>query len=437
MHAKVDVDTLGDLAYNADALVADEDETEDPVHLSGNWYRYVHPETKQIYYHDIETGESKWEDPTGLCVYAQGVAAFTHMVDEVQNPMLRKMKSAVAKAKENSKLEEEEEEEEEMEKQHAQIAKVEKKFQKERRGSKWGKFKHVSVASRLKFAKMHQGDLYKRQKAERRAEYMRGRAKANWQRVSLAGLIAKRKSEGDRKGAMNLAWKQTGFLARLKLQKAKEEAEEAAEKAAEEKRLAAERKLNNNSSEAGDVELIGLRSSSVPGEQNEGTAKKITAEEQRKLHIDKRFRETTGKAPPPPKQKQKKWKKATRRLSALRVRRLQKNEEKKRRASMVANTAIKGEDTFGFGPAIGMLQKRTNEDPSKELAQKNLESVVLDVGEGEVTSREVNDVANSPPEETPKYKESGRRMSAFASRLHKRASTFKRTADAQKEKVRE
>merc|ERR1711871_455883 len=108
---------------------------------------------------------------------------------------------------------------------------------------------------------------------------------------------------------MNLAWKQTGFLARLKLQKAKEEAEEAAEKAAEEKRLAAERKLNNNSSEAGDVELIGLRSSSVPGEQNEGTAKKITAEEQRKLHIDKRFRETTGKAPPPPKQKQKKWKK--------------------------------------------------------------------------------------------------------------------------------
>merc|ERR1712146_839028 len=129
---------------------------------------------------------------------------------------------------------------------------------------------------------------------------MRGRAKANWKRVSLAGLIAKRKSEGDRKGAMNLAWKQTGFLARLKIQKAKEEAEEAALKAAEEKIIEDGEKANGPITTAGDVELVNLRpESGVEKHENRTkTTMKLAIEEQRKLNINKRFREVTGKAPP-------------------------------------------------------------------------------------------------------------------------------------------
>ena len=215
-------------------------------------------------------------------------------------------------------------------------------------------------------------------------------------------------------------------MARLKIQIAKEEAEEAAEKEAEAKRLA-EVNGGSNGGDSGlgtnaEVEMVSFargRNADVGQRAERG----LTAEEQRKSRINRHFRQTTGKTPPPPSRSKQNWKKATRRLSALRIRKLKKKEDTNRRRASVASTGA--DDVFGFGAAIGMLESRRKE-PLQTGSYAEGDAVV-DVGtaEGEKMADDFAEREKIAGKGIEKKK--ARRMSAFGSRLHQRANKFKRT----------
>ena len=200
-------DTVSDTVSNT---VSTSIKSTEPVHVTADWWLYN--QSGQVYYYNTVSQQSVWNrkdipELAGLNTLAGSSEGSLEMKTEdmqdmqVQgNPMHM---SAVAKKKQADQGEK------------VESKPSEKKSSKKSASELWNKLKSKKK-SEMKL-RMRQQALWNKQAEVRKKNYEKHLVvKSKWQKGALKALMQKRKSEGNTKGMVDLAFRRGSMLAKLK-----------------------------------------------------------------------------------------------------------------------------------------------------------------------------------------------------------------------------